>query len=60
MKQFFCGEVVPGCKASFEAATQDEILTQVAMHARNDHGMTTIPPELVNQVRSLIRDTPSA
>lgn len=60
MKQFFCGEVVPGCTARFEAASEDEILTQVAVHARKDHGMANIPSELVTQVRSLIRDIPNA
>lgn len=60
MKQFFCGEVVPGCSAKFEAPTENEILTQVALHARNDHGMANIPSEVVTQVRSLIRDVPNA
>ena len=60
MKQFFCGEVVPGCTSRFEAPTEDEILTQVAIHAKKDHGMSNIPSEVVNQVRSLIRDSHSA
>lgn len=60
MKRFSCGDVVPGCTAVFEGASEDQILTSVAAHARNDHGMTEIPASLVDRVRSLIRDSPSA
>ena len=55
MKQFSCGDVVPGCSAVFQGATEEQILEAVARHARCDHGLTEIPGELVAQVRSLIR-----
>lgn len=55
MKQFNCGDVVPGCKKTFREATDEEILAQVAAHAQQDHGMTDIPAGLVEQVRTLIR-----
>jgi predicted small metal-binding protein len=54
MKEFSCGAVVPGCVATFEAETEDELLTQVAEHARADHGMDEVPPEVVEQVRANI------
>lgn len=60
MKQFFCGDVVPGCTARFEAPTEDEILMQVAEHAKNGHGMSEVPLELVEKVRALIREVPAA
>ena len=60
MKQFSCGDVVPGCKAHFQAATEEEILGQVAGHAQQDHGMTEIPASLVEHVRSLIQTSPAA
>jgi predicted small metal-binding protein len=50
MKTFACGAVVPGCVATFQADTDEAILAQVATHARDDHGMTEIPDELVGQV----------
>lgn len=49
MKQFACGHVVPGCQRTFRG-TQDQILTQVAQHARRDHGLSTVPAGLVSQV----------
>lgn len=57
LKEFHCGDVVPGCKKTFREATDEDILAQVAVHAQQDHGMTEIPVALVEQVRSLIRPT---
>jgi predicted small metal-binding protein len=54
MKQFSCGDVVPGCRRTFHGADDDAILTAVAAHAHDDHGLTEIPAALVEQVRGLI------
>ena len=51
MKNFRCGDVVPGCTRAF-TGTQEDILTQVAVHARADHGLADIPAELTDQVRA--------
>lgn len=59
MKQFSCGDVVPGCSAVMRGETETEVLTQVAAHAQNDHGMEQVPAELVVKVKSLIRDVPA-
>jgi predicted small metal-binding protein len=55
MKTFTCGAVVAGCTASFAAETEEGILEQVAVHAREDHGMTEVPDEVISQVLSNIR-----
>ena len=55
MKSFACGEVVPNCEASWVCSTEDEILHRVAQHAREDHGLDSISPELVSAVRAHIR-----
>lgn len=54
MKRFACGDIVPGCTASWVCSTEDEVLASVARHAVADHGMTQVPPELVAAVRSRI------
>ena len=54
MKRFACGDVVPGCLASWVCSTEDEILADVARHAAAEHGQTEVPPELVATVRSRI------
>ena len=50
MKEFSCGDVVPGCVAKFRAASDAQILEQVAAHADADHGLKEVPPELANAV----------
>ncbi len=55
MKQFACGDVVPRCTRTFLEPTDEEILAAVAVHARDDHGLTDIPPQLIEEVRQHIR-----
>jgi predicted small metal-binding protein len=55
MKTFTCGAVVPGCTASFAGETEEDILVQVAHHAREDHGMTEVPEDVAAQVLAAIR-----
>jgi predicted small metal-binding protein len=56
MKEFRCGEIVPGCGAKFEGASEEEILEQVAVHAREEHGMDEVPPDVVDNVRARITE----
>ena len=55
MKEFSCGAVVPGCAAVFHAPDEGGILAQVAAHAREDHGLESVPAELVDAVRTNIK-----
>jgi predicted small metal-binding protein len=55
MKTFACGDVVPGCDARFVCPTDDDILAAVAQHAIADHGLTSVPAELVDAVRAAIQ-----
>jgi len=54
MKTFACGDVVPGCTTTFTGPDDDSVLAQVARHATADHGLSTVPAELVEQVRAAI------
>lgn len=54
MKQFACGDVVPGCRTIVTASSEDEVLGAVGAHARDDHGLGEVPPALVAQVRARI------
>jgi predicted small metal-binding protein len=56
VKKFSCGDVVPGCARTFTARDSDGIVTQVAGHARHDHGLSDVPAELVGQVLLAIRE----
>jgi predicted small metal-binding protein len=59
MKRFCCGEVVPGCTAVFEFSNEHAVLEAVALHAHRCHGLQTIPPSLLEHVRSLIQTVPA-
>lgn len=54
MKKFACGDVVPGCDATWVCSTEDDILSNVAAHAGADHGLVEVSPELVAAVRANI------
>ena len=51
MKQFSCGDVVPGCRRTFQGADEEQVLRLVAAHAGDDHGLRELSPGLVDQVR---------
>lgn len=56
MKKFSCGDVVPGCKATFEEETEDKLLARVADHAKQDHGMDEVPAEVLEKVKAKVVD----
>ena len=54
MKRFACGDVIPGCNATFTAADENGIFAQAVPHAAAEHGIDEVTPELAETVRSLI------
>lgn len=50
MRQFSCGDVVPGCTKVFTAPSDAVLLDEVADHAARDHGMTSVPRSLLDSV----------
>ena len=56
MKEFRCGEIVPGCEAVFEGETDDTILERISSHARDEHAMDEVPPEIVDRIRQSITE----
>jgi predicted small metal-binding protein len=57
MKQFSCGDVVPGCSAKFQGRDEADLFDQIARHAREDHGLTDLPADLVEAVKKNIHPT---
>ncbi len=52
-----CGDVMPGCAATFDAETKDELMGQVVAHAGADHGVTEVTPEVAAAVEGAIRQS---
>jgi predicted small metal-binding protein len=50
-----CGDVVQGCQFTVEAATEEELLRAVQVHAAAEHGVREITPELAAEVKAAIR-----
>ena len=55
--QLACGDVMPGCAATFDEADEDALLGQVAGHAAAEHGVTDITPAMLAAVQGNIRTT---
>jgi predicted small metal-binding protein len=47
---------MPGCAATFSAATEDELLAQVGPHAADAHGITEITPDVLAAVKAAIKE----
>jgi predicted small metal-binding protein len=56
VKEFACGALVPGCEHVFRAESDEEILEQVEVHARDEHGMPEVPPEVADRIREQITE----
>ena len=59
MKEYSCGDVVPGCGARFRVDTEEEMLALCTVHAQHDHGLgePAMPDDLVARIRAVIRTT---
>jgi predicted small metal-binding protein len=56
MKQFKCGDVVPGCQWVTRSDDEDQLMAEIGSHARDAHGMDEVPPEVVDQIHAVITD----
>ena len=59
MKEYACGDVVPGCGATFRVADEVEMLAVCTVHAQHDHGLQEheMPADLIARIRAVIRTT---
>jgi predicted small metal-binding protein len=56
-KRLACGQIVPGCDFVATEATEEALLTKVAAHAREAHGVTEVTPELAAKIKAAIQTT---
>ena len=55
-----CGDAVPGCSARFEEDSRELILDKVSAHARNDHGVVDVTPDMLAAMAANIHPVVSA
>jgi predicted small metal-binding protein len=51
-----CRDIGFDCEGVVRAETEEEVLAQVAAHAKAVHNIETVPPEVVEKVRQVMRD----
>jgi predicted small metal-binding protein len=57
VKQFKCGDVVPGCDWVAKSEDDPGLFAQIHSHARDVHGMDEVPPEVEDAIRARITDS---
>jgi predicted small metal-binding protein len=55
-KVVHCRDVGFDCDGVVRAATEEEVLAQVAVHAKAVHNLETVTHEIVEKVRRVMRD----
>jgi predicted small metal-binding protein len=55
-KVISCRDVGVDCDFKARAKSMDELITVLAKHAKDAHGMTQIPPETLAKVKAAVRD----
>ena len=53
-----CRDVGFDCDAEVRADSEDEVMAQVAAHAREVHGIEEVPDEVAQRALAAIRDRP--
>ena len=56
MPKFDCKDLGMNCSWSTEAENLDQLFDEIKRHAAEAHGITEFSPELVEKVKSLIRE----
>jgi predicted small metal-binding protein len=47
---------MPGCSAVLEGKDVAEVMAKGAEHAKKDHGLTALPPDMIAKVQAAIKD----
>ncbi|HEU5320375.1 MAG TPA: DUF1059 domain-containing protein [Methylomirabilota bacterium] len=56
MKELRCGDLMPGCNAVIQGQDEAEVMRKGAEHAKQAHGMSSIPPDVAKRVQAAIRE----
>lgn len=51
-----CGDVMPGCSFVMEGKDVAEVTAKGAEHAKTEHGIVTIPPDVAAKVPAAIKE----
>lgn len=57
---FNCADIGIDCQWKSRATSEEELLQNIAKHAKAEHGVESITPVLLNKVREAIREIPAS
>jgi predicted small metal-binding protein len=55
MVSFKCRDIGMSCPFEAEERTEEKLLKKIEVHAKKVHGMNEISPELMTQIKSVIK-----
>lgn len=55
-KSFKCADVGMNCGFQTTANTSEQLMPKIAEHAKNAHGLSQIPQELLAKVKAAIKE----
>ena len=51
-----CADVAPGCNAEIRGESEHDVLRKAAEHAKAEHQVESIPPEMLAKIKGAIHD----
>jgi predicted small metal-binding protein len=55
-KEMRCGDLMPGCDKVIEGKDENEVIAKASEHARKDHNVTNMTPDMQEKVRGAIHE----
>jgi predicted small metal-binding protein len=55
-KELRCGDLMPGCSTVVEGKDEAEVMAKATEHAKKEHGLSTIPPEVAAKAKAAIKN----
>lgn len=55
-RKFACGDVVEGCAWHAAADSDEDLFEKISKHAKEAHGISDIPEDLLRKVKSKIEN----
>ncbi len=56
-KELRCSDLNPGCDFVAKGKDENEVMQKAAEHAKHDHGMAVISPDVERKARTAIRES---
>jgi predicted small metal-binding protein len=56
-KELRCGDLMPGCSAVVQGKDDAEVMAKAAEHAKKEHGLSAIPPDVAAKAKAAIKST---